>query len=137
LVIEFASKLSLVKITGLAPEKGITAQTQRDNFANKIQQQLGIAKPAADDWENLFIYLAQNTSKKNIVILLDEISWMAEGDPSFLPTLKNARDDHFQKNNTKNQQGCQIDYLIQTKYNGLFVCEIKFSKKTHLITSNY
>jgi AAA+ ATPase superfamily predicted ATPase len=34
----------------------------------------------------------------------------------------------FQKKNTKNL-GCQIDYLIQTKYNILYLCEIKFSKR--------
>jgi AAA+ ATPase superfamily predicted ATPase len=32
----------------------------------------------------------------------------------------------FQKRNLK-QLGCQIDYLIQTKFQTLFVCEIKFS----------
>ena len=34
----------------------------------------------------------------------------------------------FQRKTTK-QKGCQIDYLIQTKFNVLYVCEIKFSKK--------
>lgn len=34
---------------------------------------------------------------------------------------------YFQKQ-TRQQQGCQIDYLIQTRYNNLFVCEIKFSR---------
>ena len=36
----------------------------------------------------------------------------------------------FQKKTTK-QQGCQIDYLIQTKYNTLYICEVKYSKKPH------
>jgi AAA+ ATPase superfamily predicted ATPase len=35
----------------------------------------------------------------------------------------------FQHKTTK-QVGCQIDYLIQTKFDSLFVCEIKFSKNT-------
>lgn len=30
---------------------------------------------------------------------------------------------------TKRHQSCQIDYLIQTKFNTLFICEIKFSKQ--------
>jgi len=30
---------------------------------------------------------------------------------------------------TKTQVGCQVDYLLQTKFNTLFVCEIKFSKE--------
>ena len=34
----------------------------------------------------------------------------------------------FQRKNTK-QPGCQIDYLIQTKHNQLYICEIKYSKK--------
>lgn len=35
---------------------------------------------------------------------------------------------YFQRENSK-QQSCQIDYLIQTKYNNLYVCEIKFHRK--------
>ena len=31
---------------------------------------------------------------------------------------------------TKKREGCQIDYLIQTRTNQLFICEIKFSTKT-------
>jgi hypothetical protein len=34
---------------------------------------------------------------------------------------------YFQRKN-KTQEGCQIDYLIQTKFDTLYVCEIKFSK---------
>lgn len=33
---------------------------------------------------------------------------------------------YFQHTTTK-QQGCQIDYLIQTKYKTLYACEVKFS----------
>ena len=35
----------------------------------------------------------------------------------------------FFQNKTKNQSGCQIDYLIQTKFGTCYVCEIKFSDK--------
>ncbi len=31
------------------------------------------------------------------------------------------------KNST--QQGCQIDYLVQTKTHGLFICEFKFKRR--------
>lgn len=34
---------------------------------------------------------------------------------------------YFQKQ-TSRHQGCQVDYLIQCKYNSFYVCEIKFSK---------
>ncbi len=30
---------------------------------------------------------------------------------------------------TKRQAGCQIDYLVQTRFHNLYVCEIKFSKE--------
>ncbi|MBA2367410.1 MAG: hypothetical protein H0V82_00115 [Candidatus Protochlamydia sp.] len=33
---------------------------------------------------------------------------------------------YFQSKTTK-QEGCQIDYLIQTRYNTLYICEMKFS----------
>ena len=35
----------------------------------------------------------------------------------------------FFQRKTTIQDGCQIDYLIQTKYNVLYVCEIKFSRE--------
>lgn len=38
-----------------------------------------------------------------------------------------ADNPFFQRKAARNP-GCQIDYLIQTKYNNLYACEIKFSK---------
>jgi uncharacterized protein len=35
----------------------------------------------------------------------------------------------FFQTHTKQREGCQIDYLIQTKFDTLYLCEIKFSKK--------
>lgn len=37
-------------------------------------------------------------------------------------------DNPFFQRKHVNKPGCQIDYLIQTKFNTLYVCEIKFSK---------
>jgi len=37
-------------------------------------------------------------------------------------------DNPYFQRPTKTQSGCQIDYLIQTKFHTLYVCEIKFSK---------
>ncbi len=37
-------------------------------------------------------------------------------------------DNPFFQNKTVRMPGCQIDYMIQTKTNTLYVCEIKFSK---------
>jgi hypothetical protein len=38
-------------------------------------------------------------------------------------------DNPFFQQPTKRFSGCQIDYLIQTKFNSVYVCEIKFSQK--------
>lgn len=37
-------------------------------------------------------------------------------------------DGPFFQNHTLKQPGCQIDYMIQTRFNNIFLCEIKFSK---------
>lgn len=34
----------------------------------------------------------------------------------------------FFQNQTTRQAGCQIDYLVQTRFHNLYVCEVKFSK---------
>ena len=34
----------------------------------------------------------------------------------------------FFQRKTHRQQGCQIDYMIQTRFNTVYICEIKFSK---------
>lgn len=38
-------------------------------------------------------------------------------------------DNPYFQNKTKQHSGCQIDYLIQTKFNNLYICEIKFSRE--------
>lgn len=39
-------------------------------------------------------------------------------------------DGPFYQRTTSRQAGCQIDYLIQTRYRSMYVCEIKSSQKT-------
>jgi AAA+ ATPase superfamily predicted ATPase len=38
-----------------------------------------------------------------------------------------VNDNPFFQRKTKNRQGCQIDYMIQTKFGTCYLCEIKFS----------
>lgn len=37
-------------------------------------------------------------------------------------------DNPYFQTKTKSQEGCQIDYLIQSKFQNLYICEIKFQK---------
>lgn len=61
---------------------------------------------------------------ENIVLNNRKLIWKVLGiDPSEI-----INDNPYLQKQTKLQQGCQIDYLIQTKYNTLYACEIKFSK---------
>ena len=41
-----------------------------------------------------------------------------------------VNDNPYFQRKTIRTKGCQIDYLIQTRYNNLFVCEIRFSRNT-------
>src|SRR6185312_13393374 len=72
--------------------------TQRDEFSRLLSQQTGLPKITSDDWGTLLQLLARETSRGRAIILLDEISWMAHGDPTFLSKLKTAWDVHFSKN---------------------------------------
>jgi hypothetical protein len=40
-----------------------------------------------------------------------------------------VNDNPFFQKPTSKQQGCQIDYMVQTKHQTLYICEIKFTKQ--------
>ncbi len=40
-----------------------------------------------------------------------------------------VRSGPYRQTKTTTQQGCQIDYLIQTKTNNLFICDFKFKRR--------
>jgi uncharacterized protein len=98
LVEEFGRGQRLLQFVGLAPTSGTDAQTQRDEFSRLLSQQTGLPKITSDDWGTLLQLLARETSRGRAIILFDEISWMAQGDPTFLSKLKTAWDVHFSKN---------------------------------------
>ncbi len=99
LVEEFSVGNQFYHFTGLPPEKGVTAQTQRDEFSRRLKHYFPeLPALRADDWAELFELLGMRAQKNKTVILLDEISWMASGDPAFLGKLKNAWDELLKKN---------------------------------------
>jgi hypothetical protein len=89
LAIEFASKTQskLWDFAGLAPQEGVTAQIQRDNFARQLAGQLKLPPATFLDWSDALEHLSLHI-KSGDIILLDEISWMGSKDPSFIPKLK-------------------------------------------------
>ncbi len=89
--------------SGLPPipddtEDQVTAQSQREEFARQLNKQIKITDINKDDWSDLFWCLAQHTKQGQVLIILDEISWMGSRDADFLGKIKNAWDLHFKKN---------------------------------------
>jgi uncharacterized protein len=46
-----------------------------------------------------------------------------------IPLSDIVNENPFFQQKTKKQAGCQIDYMVQTKFNTLYLCEIKFSRE--------
>jgi AAA+ ATPase superfamily predicted ATPase len=98
LIQEFAEGHRFLQFSGIPPEEGITAQDQRDVFAKLLGGYCGFPSLRATDWSDLFQMLADQTRAGQVIILFDEISWMATGDATFLGKLKNAWDLELKKN---------------------------------------
>jgi len=96
---EFGKSFKRVfSFTGLPPTKGITAQKQRDYFAQQLLKQTLMPPPSATDWNDLFWHLAFHCNKGDILLIIDEISWIGMKDPTFLGKLKSTWDQEFKKN---------------------------------------
>lgn len=98
LIDEFAKPYKYFKFEGLMPRKGISANDQREEFARQLQHYFDFPSLKADDWGDLLTALAKQVQKGRVIILFDELSWMALGDPDFLGKLKIAWDNYFIKN---------------------------------------
>lgn len=83
---------------GLPPDEDVTADMERQHFANDLERQTGLQGIRSDDWDFLFHNLAQFTAQGQVLVVLDEINWMGIKDPTFLGKLKTAWDTHFKKN---------------------------------------
>jgi len=86
-----------LSFSGLAPRDGITRRDQLDAFAEQLSQQTAIPRLPLDGWPAAFQLLASQLPTKSCVVLLDEISWMAIGDPDFAGHLKTVWDQSFSK----------------------------------------
>jgi len=97
LIQEFSQGKRFLSFTGLAPIEGITAQSQRDAFAMQLADFMKTQPKTYTDWTAAFNDLASHLTKEPTVILLDEISWMASDDHTFVPKLKNLWDLKLQQ----------------------------------------
>ena len=88
------------------------SKIERDSFKN-------ISLFSIPSWEAIMGLQFENLVLNNRDLLLRELG--------IRPEEVVYDNPFFQKKNSR-QQGCQVDYLIQTRYGNLFVCEIKFSR---------
>ncbi len=95
---EFGSKHRFISLSGLPITRKTTAQDQRNEFTRQLSTKYGVPKIQSDDWGNLFWILSNMTQSGRVIILLDEISWMAHKDDTFLGKLKINWDQQFSKN---------------------------------------
>ena len=70
-------------------------------------------------WEAILGLQFENLVLANRKLVLDRLH--------IRPESVLADNPYFQRG-TKNGKGCQVDYLIQTKYHNLYAIEIKFSQ---------
>lgn len=87
-----------LKFEGLGPREGIGKNEQLASFAEQLASQTALPKMTLESWPQALQTLATVLpSKGKIVLLLDEISWMAMGDADFAGHLKIAWDNLFSR----------------------------------------
>ncbi len=77
-----------IPFSGLAPEKKVTAQDQRDAFAYQLSRHFKLPLMTFHNWSDAFYALEHYLTSEPTLILFDEISWMGEEDPTFIGKLK-------------------------------------------------
>ena len=71
------------------------------------------------NWEGVMGLQFENLVTHNYKILWEMLNVSAE---------EVVMDGPFFQSPTTKQQGCQIDYMIQTRFHTLYLCEVKFKK---------
>lgn len=87
-----------IQIQGLAPAPGVQAERQLANFSEQLSTQTNLPTLTLQNWTEAFSLLANQVQSKKTVLLLDEISWMADGSPDFPGKLKITWDTLFKTN---------------------------------------
>jgi len=88
LAAECAKGRVFIPFSGLAPQKNTAAQDQLDSFAYQLSRHFRLPAMTFRDWSDAFHALEHYLTAEPTVILFDEISWMGEGDPTFIGKLK-------------------------------------------------
>ncbi len=93
----------------IQPNKG---RIQKGHFNDYLLAQL-------PGWNSMMGFQFENLVLTNRKWIIEKLNLRPEDVVSDNP--------YFQRK-TKRHPGCQIDYLVQTRFNTLFICEVKFSR---------
>ena len=99
LIVKFAEYENFAEFYGLPPHKTSSRRDQLDNFSKLLSEQFSTPYVQFSDWHDALSMLASLSGKDRIILLLDEISWMASNDKNFAGILKGLWDTKFKKNN--------------------------------------
>ena len=91
---EAARGLRLLEIVGIAPDKTVTAKVQKIEFLKQFIEVTNAKIKTSEldkltDWSDIFRFVSKNLKHEPQVIFLDEISWLASKDNTFIPKFKN------------------------------------------------
>ena len=96
LIQEFGSKADqFLEFQGLPPRPGIDRGDQLSAFGEQLAAQTSLPRLGIENWLQAFQLLNSAIGRRKAVILLDEVSWMAQGDADFAGSLKIAWDTLF------------------------------------------
>jgi len=92
------SDTKFVELYGLSPRENLENKSQLEHFGQLLGINFNLPPFQLSDWNIAFDALSKLTEKGKTIILLDEVSWMAEKDKDFAGKLKGAWDTKFKKN---------------------------------------
>lgn len=98
LIEHFAKGKRFLEFYGLAPREGLTRKDQLNHFGELLGLAFKLPSLKFDNWNQALDTLAGLTAKGEVIIFLDEISWMAGSDKDFVGKLKGVWDTKFKKN---------------------------------------
>lgn len=85
---ECAKGRIFLPFSGIAPQNRLSAKDQLETFAYQLSRHFKLPTMTFLNWSDAFHALENYLTTKPTVILFDEISWMSEGDPTFIGRFK-------------------------------------------------
>lgn len=81
-------KINLVYLTSTPPVDGMSDEEERKLYSEQVKLELGLSYlPPHQSWVELFEFIASQCIKKNTILAIDEVNWLATKQPSFMSSF--------------------------------------------------